>query len=813
MNLDKAFLSMAKWKRITLVVVAAVFVIRIGYIAFRGEVDREYYTSEQYDLENVKTVPCQELSQVFVSKSNWGVFGREKLDSLEFCFMNIADDKAGAIIIGIYAGDDLIYQTNLTLKDVNNWEWKRVFVNADLKENTEYKVTINANEECTKIPDVLEVDSGYGSQIIGSYAGNNLLSGNIAMKYGYLRMAGRADRAVMISLWLIFYGAIFVLISRAEKIAGSILKIKELIAERGDFKIFLCATEVLIAMLIIHVSGVEFQELTKVILYCVSLIAAVNFENKHEYVRSIAPCGWQRALVVVLYFYAAFALVGQRIFIYPLTLKITTQGLFVYLSTVIWFIPIIDSLLYYLNVAARYSFQEDRKISTVKFWLINIAVLVLPAAYNLFANNPGISNTDTYICMVTNAQHLRGMRDWHPAFYCMVLRAIQNVWNSTYAVIAVQYFFWTYVMMEFILFLRKKGLSDAVIIAAAVFCGFNASNFMYINTIWKDIPYTFSLLWAFIITAKLSLDFEEYKGKWYIYLELITSLVGIYLYRKNGVVSFAVIAGILLLVLRKNRKLIVSILISIALIGIVKGPVYSWFEVKDTGLHGIYHGLGQDILGAYYAGGEVSDDTLQMITMMTGRNNAEYLYTPTWSRQAYDVNVKPAKFIGNYIDTFLKNPIAMLRAVIDREDALWDIYKGQDSELGCVSDVGTLDGSKDWNDFYDERIYRSLYEGMLAATDYTSGAQWPGAIEWRCGLFCLLGLLCLVMLMLKSGFDKYFVITAVPFGQIMSLLLTTGWSDFRYFWSMNLINFCLIFITLVIIRQKENQSLVKENVL
>lgn len=803
MNSDKAFLSMAKWKKIVLAVVAVVFIIRIGYIAFRGEVDREYYTSEQYDLTDARTVPCKDLSQMFVSKSNWGVFGREKLDSLELCFLNIADDKSGAIIVGIYSGDDLIYQTNLTLKDVNNWEWKRIFVNADLKENAEYRVTLNANEDCTKIPDVLEVDSGYGSQVIGSYAGNNLLSGNIAIKYGYLGLAGRADRAVMISLWLILYAVIFVLISRAEEIVGSILKIKELIAERGDFKSFLLAAEVLIAMLIIHVSGVEFQELTKVLLYCISLIAAANFEKKQEYVRSITPCGWQKALVVVLYFYAAFALVGQRIFIYPLTLRITTQGLFVYLSTVIWFIPVIDSLLYYLNVAVRSSFREDRKISTVKFWLINAAVLVVPAAYNLFANNPGISSPDTYTCMITNAQHLHGMTDWHPAFYCMVLRAIQSVWNSTYAVIAVQYFFWIYVMMEFFLFLRKKGMSDTVIIAAAVFCGFNAANFMYLNTIWKDIPYTFSLLWAFIITAKLSLDFEEYRGKRYIYLELITSLVGIYFYRKNGVVSFVVIAVMLLLVLRKNRKLIVSILISIALIGIVKGPVYSWFEVKDTGLLGIYHGLGQDILGAYYAGGEVSDDTLQMITLMTDKNNAEYSYTPTWSRQSYDVNVKPVKFIENYIDTFLKNPIAMLRAVIDREDALWDIYKGQDSELGCVSDVGTLDEWEGWNDFYDKRIYRSLYEGMLAATDYTSGAQWLGAIEWRCGLFCLLGLICLAMLILKLGFDKCFVIAVVPLGHIMSLLLTTGWSDFRYFWPMNLINFCLIFFTLIIVRQKE----------
>ena len=83
-------------------------------------------------------------------------------------------------------------------------------------------------------------------------------------------------------------------------------------------------------------------------------------------------------------------------------------------------------------------------------------ILLVPAAYNLFANNPGISSPDTLNSMITNAKNLYGMYDWHPAFYCMVLRGIQKVWDSTYAVILVQYFFYAYVVTELLLYLRKK---------------------------------------------------------------------------------------------------------------------------------------------------------------------------------------------------------------------------------------------------------------------------------------------------------------------------------------------------------------------
>ena len=42
-----------------------------------------------------------------------------------------------------------------------------------------------------------------------------------------------------------------------------------------------------------------------------------------------------------------------------------------------------------------------------------------------------------------------------------------------------------------------------------------------------------SLLWSFVIISKLTIDNELYKKKWFIYLELIIALAGVYLYRKK----------------------------------------------------------------------------------------------------------------------------------------------------------------------------------------------------------------------------------------------------------------------------------------
>jgi hypothetical protein len=366
-------------------------------------------------------------------------------------------------------------------------------------------------------------------------------------------------------------------------------------------------------------------------------------------------------------------------------------------------------------------------------------------------------------------------------------------------VIFVQYIFWVYVLLELFLYLRKKGVRDGVLIVMEAFMGLNASNFVQLNTIWKDIPYTLSVLWSLVLLAKLSIDFDKYKGKWYIYCELFLALSGIYLFRKNGFVTFAVIALFLIIILRKNIKIWCTIAITLLVVFAIKGPLYDYYEVQDSGVYGMYIGLGQDILGVYYAGGEVSDETLDMVNVMTRYNNAEYDYQTTWSNQSYYLYVKPYKFVVNYIDTFLKNPIIMSRAIVDRIGAAWDIYIGQGSVIGCVNYYDTQDGVEAWNDYYPERVYNWLYEPMKAITDYTASTQWLSAFIWRCGIYTLLGILSVIYVYFKVGINKSVLMLAPFAGQIVSLLLTTGWSEFRYFWVLNLMNISLLLLSLIIV--------------
>jgi hypothetical protein len=88
---------------------------------------------------------------------------------------------------------------------------------------------------------------------------------------------------------------------------------------------------------------------------------------------------------------------------------------------------------------------------------------------------------------------------------------------------------------------------------------------------------------------------------------------------------------------------------------------------------------------------------------------------------------------------------------------------------------------------------------MLQATTYSATNQIIFVIEWRAGLLSILSFITVLFLFMKKGWNKYLLICMPVVGHFISLLLSTGWSDFRYVWPLNLMNFSIILLSMVIL--------------
>lgn len=797
-NVLKKYLHLMREKKWLFIVLAITFV-RIVYIVAFGEIEKEYYTRKGIDLSGATKIPCENIVQYFESDEKY-------LKRLEIYFDDIPADMAGRVILKIQAGEELVYQAYLSMPNITNQSWKSIDVNCPLKEGQVYNVSLIA-DQCSSVPSVYLIgDDVSASEIIQSESNGMPLEGNIAVNYGYFRFPTLFDRILSASIWVIAFVAFIVLLYKYELIYNHLKDDIERKASDKHKGLVVCISELILALILISNSGIEFAEDTKVILYIISLLSAVHYEKKTQYIRMLTDTSWKRVLIYVLYLYAAFALVGNRIFVYPFSMNVSVTGIIVFGIAVLWLAPIINTLIYFMDFAYKKMFVQGDEKAKYSFKQIGILLIFLlgPAAINLYANNPGITSWDTWFCMIDNTRNIYEMNSWHPPIYCLLLKMILNIWNSTYAVILFQYLFWIYVILEFMLFLKRKGCKDIWLLSIAFWSGFNVSNFILINSIWKDIPYTLSLLWSMIIITKLTFDFETYKNKLYIYLELILALSGVFLYRNNGIVCWVIIVISIFMVtaLRTNLRIWVAILCSLVIILFVKYPLYSYLHVDNTDVKtGRYIGLGQDILGVYFSGGEVSQETLQMVNVMTGYNNAEYLYIPGNSAQSGKLDVPPQNFVMRYIDTFIKNPVLMTRIFLTRMDEAWDIYPGEDTMVTLAGYTGTVDGHADWNDFYPKRKINSFTSRIYEMTSYTVTNQWINAIVWRGGLLFLLGMIALVTIALKSRWKICIAIYSPILGQLISLALSTGWPDFRYFWPLNLMNTCFVIIVLIILHK------------
>lgn len=53
------------------------------------------------------------------------------------------------VILKISKDGELVYQTSLSLENLNNYEWKRVYTNLSLDSGKDYTIELKVNESST----------------------------------------------------------------------------------------------------------------------------------------------------------------------------------------------------------------------------------------------------------------------------------------------------------------------------------------------------------------------------------------------------------------------------------------------------------------------------------------------------------------------------------------------------------------------------------------------------------------------------------------------------------------------------------------
>jgi hypothetical protein len=172
--------------------------------------------------------------------------------------------------------------------------------------------------------------------------------------------------------------------------------------------------------------------------------------------------------------------------------------------------------------------------------------------------------------------------NWQPPFHTMTNWLITRIWYSPAAVCILQIVIMSSVLGWGLSVLRRLGSPAWLTWVTTIFLAISPANGIYAITLWKDILFS-----AFVVALTLLiLHIVNSKGKWLekrinaVVLGVILTLVA--LFRQNGdFVSAGVIITLMLVFRYYWKKLLLSMTIFLALLGLVKTGLYQLANVMS----------------------------------------------------------------------------------------------------------------------------------------------------------------------------------------------------------------------------------------
>ena len=216
-----------------------------------------------------------------------------------------------------------------------------------------------------------------------------------------------------------------------------------------------------------------------------------------------------------------------------------------------------------------------------RVWLL-ASLSVIPLLVWWLGWFPGFLSSDSFD-QLRQAEAFE-FRNFHPAFHTLYLWLVTRVWDSPGAVTLVQV-----LLMAGLLSLVAQRLADVGVnpwVAAGSAWVVAALPAVSTTTIavWKDVPYTLALVWAFAELLAATRDPDGYwRGR--ASLRLGGALALVWLFRHNGFVTVVVLAAVLAVVFRDRwRRLLPAAGVVVAAVVAVQMVLYPLLDVRRASI-------------------------------------------------------------------------------------------------------------------------------------------------------------------------------------------------------------------------------------
>lgn len=548
------------------------------------------------------------------------------------------------------------------------------------------------------------------------------------------------------------------------------------------FGVFLSGIYILIFIL---TRKLEIDRISDILLICATFICGFIFAKitKRQWLKSYFDKKIKISVFLIISLFSAFAISGNSLFFENGVFSFTIQNFCIFLLVFLWMIPF--AILFLCGVGQLRLRKSDIPMSGnyFKLWIIFFAIQVTFGLIYFIAYYPANMSPDS-IDQWMQARGIVQINDWHPAIYTLIIKVIIQFIDSPSIIALLQLSFFSAVISSCLLLLCRHGLKVKWALAFAAIFILIPSNGINIVTLWKDIPYTISLLWLTLLFAKMILNGDKFPNVFNL-ISLALALVSVYLFRHNGVVPyFLSLLTLLIFGIRyRQYKILISIFISIILIYTVKVPIYSNNEVIPN-VQGVkYVAPIHGIASVVYHDGSISNKTNNFLEgIMSKQEWINYYDQYTSNPYIYDY---PGDFVGKlssshtvdiismYINTLIRNPGIVIYDRFSGMNLLWDVFEPSDSYNKRFSNIvveNTLGINR------NENVLTIIFDNFL---DYSQKVDLLDSLLWRGGIYLILFFLVLFYTVISKEWKILYLF--VPYiGGVFSLTLSMAVQSYRY---------------------------------
>jgi len=428
--------------------------------------------------------------------------------------------------------------------------------------------------------------------------------------------------------------------------------------------------------------------------------------------------------------------------------------------------------------------------SSLLFTLIYLLIPLATFSALLYIFWPGLMSPDSNYSyqMAVGEEPLNAVI---PVPYLLVLRALLKIWKDP-AILTIFGFATLSTAYAFCLFVLDRIGTNRILLAlaAAIFAA-SPNNEILAITIWKDIPYTASIL---MCTGLLIYIVSHYhkgvivkslKVKIAIYLEVFF-LVLCWAFRYNGMV--VTIGGMLALLLLLRKQNLLTVVLPVALSGVLlSGFIIYWLpsavKAQPDNYQYTARYMVRQVMGADLKDGALSVENSKKLwgifdKKVVKNNFLLYDFSPVlWTEKVwerFDSNPKYAETVKQiYFDTLTKQPFVMLENAFYSSNVVWGVRKPQNFSPNDIASPDNVVYPIDNTSSFRDRLLNYFYDSQKSL---------PFMVFWRNGIWLILSFLICLVLLAKLRFKKLVVFLPVLLSVGSCLIAIT--CEYRYVWPM-----------------------------